>query len=289
MIIKDFPLIGFTLFSQLSVGALILYNLIIFLPTYRNRAHLPAQFKTIPVLAFLFALIAVFISVFHLGKPFRALNTLENLSTSWLSREIFILIIYVFFSGLFTFFILKMNDWKRLILLTINLATISGVVLIFTMSKIYSSMPIPAWHPVFTLLNFTAVTLTLGGVFLLLFQIRRGSWSGQKSLAWIIGIVMLLEVVSIPIFLSYLDHNSNASQLSLKILLDDFNLVFYFRLGFQILSLGFIFMTIFNIRSDTDKCKKLMWPAMAAASFIFISEFLGRVLFYAIEVPIGSL
>ncbi len=287
MIIKDIPLIGFTLFCQLSVGTLILYNFIVFLPTFRNKTHFPAQFRTIPVMASLFALIAVFISIFHLGKPFRALNALENLSSSWLSKEIFLLIVYLFFTGLFTLLIFTISEWKRLILIFLNLSTISGIVLIFTMSRIYSSLPIPVWQPVFTFLNFIAATLAMGGIFLLLFQIKKGSLSGQQSLAWISGIVLLLEILFIPIFFSYLDQNSTASQLSLKLLLEDYTLVFYFRLAFQILSLGFIFLSILNIRSNTNECKKLMWPALVAACCIFANEILGRILFYAIEVPFG--
>ncbi len=289
MISQNIPLIGFTLFSQLSVGALILYNLIIFLPTFRNKTHRPSQFKTIPIMVLGFILIAVLFSVFHLGKPFKALNTLENISSSWLSREIMILVAYFAFSGIFTLFIFTMSDWKRLMLVTLNLATFSGIILIFTMSRIYSSLPIPAWQAIFTFLNFVAATLSLGAALLLMIQIKKGSLSGQQSLAWILGIVLFLEILFIPVFLSYLDQNSTASQLSLKLLLEDFSLIFYLRLGFQILSLAFIFKAIYNIRSDTDENKKLIWPVIGAACCIFFNEILGRILFYAIEVPFGGL
>ncbi len=289
MISKDIPLIGFTLFCQLSVGTLILYNLIIFLPTFRNKSHLPSHFKAIPVLAFAFAIIAVLFSVFHLGRPVKAVLTLENMSSSWLSREIFMMMIYLFFSGLFTLFIFVMSGWKRLMLVMLNLATISGIILIFFMSRIYSSMPIPAWQSLFNFLNFAATTLATGGILLLLIQIQSGSLSGQQSLAWILGIVLLLEILFIPIFLSYLDQNSHASQLSLKLLLEDYTLIFYFRLGFQLLSLGLISIAIVNIRSDTDRCKRLLWPVIGGTFFIFLNEIFGRILFYAIEVPLGSL
>lgn len=289
MIAQNIPLIGFTLFCQLSVGTLILYNLIIFLPTFRNKNRRPSQFKTILIIVLGFILIAVLFSVFHLGKPFRALNTLENISSSWLSREIFMLAAYSFFSALFTLFIFTISDWKRLILVTINLATFTGIVLIFTMSRIYSSLPIPAWQAIFTLMNFVAASLSLGAALLLMIQIKKGSLSGQQSLTWILGIVLVLEILFIPIFLSYLDQNSTASQLSLKLLLEDFSLIFYLRLGFQILSLAFIFKAIYNIRSDTNENKKLIWPVIGAACCIFSNEILGRILFYTIEVPFGCL
>lgn len=289
MINNDIPLIGFTLLSQMSAGMIVLYNLIVFLPTYRNKGRLPAQFKTIPVFALALALLAVIFSVFHLGKPLRAMNALENLGSSWLSREILILIIYLLTTGLFTLSIFVLSEWKRLMLILLNLATISAIVLIFIMSRIYSSLPVPAWQPIFTFLNFVAASLSLGGILLLLIQIQKGSLSGQRSLAWILGIVLILEILFIPVFLTYLDHNSLTSQISLKLLLEEFTLVFYFRLGFQILSLGFIFMSILNIRSKTDENKKLMWPVIGAACCILINEVLGRILFYAIEVPLGGL
>jgi len=111
MISKDIPLIGFTILCQLSVGALILYNFVVFLPTFRNNTHLPSRFKTIPILAVSFALISVVFSLFHLGKPLRALSTFDNLSTSWLSREILMLVAYLLFSGLFTFFLFVKSKW----------------------------------------------------------------------------------------------------------------------------------------------------------------------------------
>lgn len=289
MIRQDIPLIGFTLLSQLSVGALILYNLIVYLPTYRNKTHLPSQFKTIPVLVFTFAVISVMFSVFHMGRPLKALNTLDNLSSSWLSREILMIITYLLLSGLFTLFLFIKSEWKRLGLVLLNLATVSGIVLIFTMSRIYSSLPIPVWQPIFTFLNFVATTLALGGGLMLIMQIQIGSLSGQQSLAWILGIVLLLEIIFIPIFLSYLDQNSTASQLSLKLLLKDFTLFFYLRLGFQILSIGSISLAIIGIRSNTAEFKKLFWPVIGATCFIFLNEIMGRILFYAIEVPFGSM
>ena len=150
MISKDVPLIGFTLFSQLSLGALILYNFIVYLPTFRNKTHLPARFKTIPVLVFAFALIAVILSVFHLGQPLKALKTLDNISSSWLSKEVLMLMVYLLFSGLFVLFLFFKSDWKRMGWILLNIATVSGMVLIFIMSRIYSSLPIPVWQPTFT-------------------------------------------------------------------------------------------------------------------------------------------
>lgn len=289
MISKEIPLIGFTLFSQLSVGILILYNFVIFLPTFRNKGIHPAQFKTIPVLSFIFLAVSVIFSLTHLGKPVRALNSLDNISTSWLSREILMLILYFVSSSLFILSIFILKEWKRLMLALLNIASVCGILLIFSMSKIYSSVPVPLWHPAFTFLNFLAATVTMGGILLLIVQIRHGGWSGQQSLAWIVTVVLILEIIFIPIFLAYLDRNSMESQLSLKLILEDFSLIFYFRLVFQILSIVFIVIALYNIRSYTDKDKKLLGPVLAAASFIFLNEIFGRFLFYLANVSTGSL
>lgn len=289
MISQDIPLIGFSLFCQLSVGALILYNFIVYLPTFRNKTRLPARFKTIPVLIFIFALAAVFFSVFHLGKPFRALNSLDNISSSWLSKEVLMLIIYLLFTGLFVLLLVYKSDWKRMGWIFLNLATVSGMILIFIMSRIYSSLPIPVWQPTFTFLNFVAATLTLGSGFMLLMHIKKGSLSGQHSLTWILGLVLLLEIIFIPIFLTYLDQNSDASRQSLYLLLENFKIVFYLRLGFQILSLGLLSMAIIALRSSSSNYKKLFWTVIGATCFVFLNEILGRILFYTIEVPLGGL
>jgi len=289
MISKDIPLIGFTIFCQLSVGAILLYNFIVFLPTYRNKSHQPPQFKTIPFLVFTLAVVSVLFATFHLGHPLKAFRTLDNLSSSWLSREILVLIFYVFGLILFNLVLFFKGEWPRVSLILLNFTTLTGIILVYTMSRIYSAMPIPAWQPVFTLLNFIAATLTMGGGLMLLMNIQKGSLSVQQSLAWIIGIVLLMEIIFIPIFLSYLDQNSITSQLSLKILLEDYSLIFYFRLAFQLVSLGFISLTIVGIRSDIPVFKKFYWPVIGAALFIFLNEIFGRILFYGVDVPIGSL
>ena len=289
MISQEIPLIGFTLFSQLSVGALILYNFLVFLPIFRNKGIHPAKFKTIPVLSFIFLGISIVFALFHLGKPLRALNSLDNFATSWLSREILMVLLYFICSALFILSIYMLKEWKRLMLLLLNLTSLAGFILIYSMARIYSSMPVPLWEPTFTFLNFLASTFSLGGILLLLVQIRHGSWSGQQSLAWIVALVLFLEIIFIPIFLTYLEQNSMESKLSLKVLLEDYGVIFYLRLACQVLSLVFMIKAVYNIRSYTDDNRRLFLPVIAAACFIFMNEIFGRILFYVAEVGVGSL
>lgn len=289
MFSSTLPLVGFTILMQVSAGGTALYYLTSFLPLYRNKSRLPLGHKFIPLIFLALAILGVLISLLHLGHPGKALNTLENLKSSWLSREILMTILYLGFSGIFTMILFIKPEWKRACHLFIILSIISGIALIYTMSGVYSAMPVPAWHALFTFLNFFAASITMGGAVLLLLQIPNGSWSGQRSLAWIIGIVMILEIMFIPVFLSYLDNNSQASQLSLKLLLEDNNLVFYFRLGLQLAALGLISLAVINIKSFTDQGNKLLWPVIGTTICIIFSEILGRALFYLIEVPLGSL
>jgi len=289
MIVKDIPLIGFTLLSQMSAGLLVLYNIMVFLPTFRNKGRMPAWFKTIPLTAFILGISAMIFSIFHLGHPLKAAQSLNNLSSSWLSREILFMLLFLFFNGSYVFMIFRMSEWKRLMLVFLNLGSLLGIVLVYSMSRVYTDLPVPAWQPIFTFLNFSASAIATGGIVLLLFLTQKGSLSAQRSLSWILAIIFLLEIAAIPVFLSYLDQNSLTSQQSLKILLDDYGIIFYIRLAFQVLSLVFIFTAILNLKSNIDENKKLLWPVIMASACIFLSEISGRILFYAVVVPLGGL
>ena len=94
-------LIAFTLISQLVAGTSIIYAFLFFIR--RNEiSGISSGFnpKTPELLLIIALLAAIFISLFHLGNIGKAVNALNNLDSSWISREILSLLLLAFGLGL---------------------------------------------------------------------------------------------------------------------------------------------------------------------------------------------
>jgi anaerobic dimethyl sulfoxide reductase subunit C (anchor subunit) len=103
-------------------------------------------------------MMAMFLSLFHLGKPFRAYRAMTNLPVSWLSWEIFLSA---------AFLILWVAVYWMDISGTVNLyllgaAALAGLMNVISMSNIYSSTGRPGWKGIGTYLDFLGSMIVLG-------------------------------------------------------------------------------------------------------------------------------
>ena len=88
MFAEEWPLMMFTLVSQLAIGSFLMLVLVRSLLTKQDpqgAAKLTNPgFKAVGVLM----VVALLLSLFHLGTPTGAYRSILNLKSSWLSREI---------------------------------------------------------------------------------------------------------------------------------------------------------------------------------------------------------
>lgn len=166
MNLHELPMIIFTVFAQMSVGAFVALGVInvVGTPKYGRetieRVTDPAIYAIGPTLVF--GLIA---SMFHMNDITNTLNVLRNWDTSWLSREI---ILGVGFAGLG--FLFAIMQWFKIASHTIRqaialLAAIVGLGLVYSMSMIYASVEtIPAWNTWSVPVQFFATTFLLGAL-----------------------------------------------------------------------------------------------------------------------------
>lgn len=88
MFAEEWPLLMFTLFMQLAVGSYIFLVIIRSLTIKTDKEKSLKMTKTGMTLVGPTIIIALILSVFHLGSPFEAYRSIGNLGSSWLSREI---------------------------------------------------------------------------------------------------------------------------------------------------------------------------------------------------------
>lgn len=156
---KEWPLIANTILAQIAGGLFIflaLDRLILSGVSQELTMHLTGGLAVVgPII-----ILAMFLSLFHLGKPFRAYRAMANLPSSWLSWEIF-------FSGAFLvlwavgYWMDKSGSFSPYLL---GAAALVGLLNVISMSNIYSSTGRPGWKGAGTYLEFLGSMVIFGSV-----------------------------------------------------------------------------------------------------------------------------
>ncbi|WP_272659306.1 dimethyl sulfoxide reductase anchor subunit family protein [Providencia sp. PROV113] len=166
--------------------------------------------------ACVFAGIGLLSSITHLGVPLNAPNSLLNIFSSWLSREVVFTATYFAFLGL-TFLWLWLK--KELSYLLLGLAIIAGLCDVYAMASIYRYTSMLTWMNDNTYLMFYGTMFTAGaaGYYLLINLLLRfniGAVETQIStrglwMLWaVIGVSLLVRLAYQPTYESYLVHTS---------------------------------------------------------------------------------
>ncbi|MBM7854111.1 anaerobic dimethyl sulfoxide reductase subunit C (anchor subunit) [Desulfohalotomaculum tongense] len=268
----EWPLIIFTLAMQAAAGVCLWT---VYFETKKNGA----DFRLSTPVALGLSAVAMIVSLFHLGTPVKAINSLSNLSNSWLSREIL-------FSGTFltllavSVFLQRANlKNERLKKFCTYLNGIAGCLVVFSMAMVYMNSIKPAWESWNTLVDFYATALVLGGVILVMSSRKE---MGDKLLGMnlILVVVVLLQIALLPNFLVGLGAGNAAAQASVKLIHDDYGAIMFLR--WLLVLGGMILMLLSQVRKKQD-----MGCLYMAAAALVAGQVMGRYLFYAVGVATG--
>lgn len=165
MNIHELPMIIFTVVAQMSVGAFWALGAIQLLGRAR-KISVPALDRITDVAMYAVGplLVAGFIAAFfHLNDPFHAIYTMNNLGSSWLSRELLAGVLFGGFGAAFA--IAQWFGWfsRGLREVLAVLTALSGLFLIVAMAGVYySTVTIPAWNTIAVPVFFFASALFTG-------------------------------------------------------------------------------------------------------------------------------
>ncbi len=277
---EEWPLMTFTLLSQLAVGTFIVLMLV--------KASIGNQdLQVSKALSFGFTavgpvtLLALIFSVFHLGDPLGAPRSILNLGSSWLSREILT-------SG--GFFVLWFAFWwlsrKGKVSSALGWITaLVGLAAIFSMSHIYSSSIRPAWDNTNTYIAFFGATLAmgvLGAVSAVVCGMKGSSFSEAltktlKSMSYIGAAAVVLPLVYLPVFISGLNAGGATAEASAKILTGSMGML----AGRGILSVLGVAILLYALNKGAKARSLSTSTIYLALILVLVGEFLGRYLFYA--------
>ena len=282
MFSEEWPLLLFTLFTQLAVGSYIFFVAIRTCnkidKTVCIRMTKMGMTLVGPVM-----LIALVLSVFHLGTPFGAYRAILNLDSSWLSREIL-------FAGLFFalwivgFLLERAGKWSQA-LGWVN--SIVGLGAIYSMASIYAFSIMPAWSNLNTYLAFFGTTIVFGATsasLLILMNKEEKSESVMNVLkvtGIIGGLAIVLQLIYLPIYSSGLTMEGTAGMESATLIASNYVFPTIIRWVLSIAGVGILVYALF--RKTKGSYLNFVY---AALTLVIIGEFMGRYLFYATGVPI---
>ena len=203
--LKEWPLVAFTILGQMAVGVCLLVVLPLSLYAGSHFFWTMARDTMLVFLTLVFGLLAAAaaLSFFHLHHPFRARRVLTNLRTSWLSREI--LFELVFMALIALAFALVWTDHTAGLFFNAVLAaaSIAGILFLISMTKLYMLSTLPVWNLAYTPLSFAATTLNLGALLTALVLWARSGFGyysgGLLGLSFVLVVCeFVLAVLALP-------------------------------------------------------------------------------------------
>jgi anaerobic dimethyl sulfoxide reductase subunit C (anchor subunit) len=163
MIISFWPLVAFTLLIQMGAGAFVITETVLQFFSRRFDAeivHTPRLLGRAVV--FICSALAVILSFFHLGSPFRAVFSLRNLSASWLSREILLLLFFLGLTAVCALLAFLKKRSSLILQIPVWGGGLAGLLLIGAMSAVYMLPTVPVWKSLLTPASYLLTSFLLG-------------------------------------------------------------------------------------------------------------------------------
>ncbi len=302
MIGKDWALVAFTLLSQMAVGA---FLIVWFTHLVARRMASDEEVKKLCNGALIgvgpIVVLSLLLSLFHLGFPLNAWLAISNLGSSWLSREIFFAVAF----GVM-WFVCAFMEWRgfgseQLRGVWAGLTAVVGLLLVFSSSVAYMLPTRPAWNNASTPLFFFSTTFLLGALaaatIFAIYYLRSGKNSETQTAlvkmaltnaSVVVVAVILIQILALGLQVALLIGGSVQAQASAQLLLSTNAVWLWLRVLVGIV-LGLIagvlvWRTLVNAKGVPATVTNLVFLAFV---LVAVGEILGRMLFYAIVVPVS--
>lgn len=289
MFYEEWPLMTFTVLSQLAIGIFIVLWFIHEMKAKSAEGSVSLSVMKKGLLAVPFIMgISLLFSLFHLGTPMGAYRSILNFSSSWLSREIIFAGVFFLLAVVTFYYYAKKQSFNRVLALITSLI---GLVSVFSMASLYSASIRPAWDHSYTFITFFGTTLLMG-IMGAIFIISLG-FKGQSSLPLFQGIVkkccilaaiiIIAQLAYLPVYMSSLASGGAVSEQSMQLLTENYAILFAAK---WILAIIGTVLLIYVMKSK--KVPAVMSSILLMAFvLVFAGEFIGRYVFYGIGVSMG--
>lgn len=304
----------FTVFSQMSVGALIALVIADFLAKDKDQLKFfeTGAWVSVPV-----AVVALIGILSHEARPIQAMMTMLNhVATSWLSREVLALTIFVILAVIYTVMWLLHPDYGSLKWFPIFpaivgklsilrkpvglLAAVVGLGFLWVNATSYLMITLPAWNQPSTFLFFLATALAgmaaTAAVLSVKYLMKKGVEQPFSTFLWIVAAIAVVMAI-VAGFAVYSNINAlgvpaatEAAQLAQQASLAKYDEANTFLMLRVVIGIGLVLVSVIGLAVALMK-KSLSLASMLAIAlfaFAFIGEMLGRYIFFETIVNIGE-
>lgn len=272
----EFPLVFFTVLSQLAAGAAVT---LVLLDYFTDKIEFSSGKKATLTILIVTGL-SMGISLLHLGTPLNAYRALTHLGSSWLSREVALFSLLAAMLLLYYFQWKDNNPLRKQIGLGIAVIAIVGVL---SSGMVYVLPAVPAWNNFSTILFFLLTSVVLGPLFLLAF-LKTKDDTGFSGLVKLSGMALVASFLCFLVYVSALLSGSGESALTGANMAGDAFFLLRVLLNW-ILPLG-LFVWIMA------KKKVIEYKfVISLFALVLIGELIGRYLFYysAVALKVAGL
>ena len=285
---RDWSLVLFTTFSQWSVGIILCITLLGYFDAETGLSvNRELSIRNPVLLALVLVGVAMLVSFLHLGTPSNAPKALNNLSGSWLSREILAMGVYLvcLLTVLVLGWINSSVEYLNYVLLVVSVA---GLVFLWMMARIYMIPTIPPWNSWYTPVSFVSAALCLGLLtFLIMDYATLINAGAQTSKMFAVALIVILFVEIVwEIFRQFQLKNINTGIDKQVFDRGNFSRISVLRTGMLIFA--FMAILIIILVNPTllvgNERHGLMYLLFA---LVAVQEFIGRLLFYSSYFRIG--
>jgi anaerobic dimethyl sulfoxide reductase subunit C (anchor subunit) len=305
---REWALIIFTILAQMSVGSFIVLGAMHFYAQRKagmeeaDRLADRALLAVVPTLG-----LGMLASFFHLGNPFNGYLSVLGLGSSWISREIFLGVV---FAAVATLFVImqwfKMSTFRNRNIVA-AVGVVVGLLFIASMSMAYSLKTVPAWNSIFTPISFFTTTFLLGVLAMGAALVANYAFVKNKNpncaeaqctllrdvLRWVaLAAIALLgiEFLVAPVQIASLSASGSAvAAQSVANIAGMYMPVFVLRLALVFIGAGVLAVFVYGNAASAGREKIMGNLTYLAFVLVLVSEVLGRFLFYASFSKIGML
>jgi formate dehydrogenase iron-sulfur subunit len=174
------PLVFMLVFTQMSVGALVVDQLLSWFPAPGGADSIAGARAVQSAAAFFLGLLGLAASILHLGRPQYAFRAIIGLRTSWLSREILAFGLFALVATVYAALpwlpLLGASSSEGFRRVMGGLVAASGIAGVFCSVMIYASTRRPFWSAPRTGLKFLLTSAILGLPTALLIWLIAAAW-----------------------------------------------------------------------------------------------------------------
>lgn len=285
---NEWPLVFFSLLSQLSMGIMLAgLVVILFIRNHELTANTELK-RLVTFIAMAGMAVALVLSFMHLAKPLHSVYALGNMDSSFLSREILLVSLFLFSLAVawtsVRFGIPSPGSFNFLYLA----ALVTGILLVWVMARLYMIPTVPAWNTPLTIVKFFNSGLLLGSgamIVAVIFLHAKGIEIFRVQqvvtiLFYLMAIGIFVHLLTALIPVATPENMSSSFPMPVIPFAWKAARLLFLMLGFSLLAWwypGFVSMT----------SRGAPFWAYLAFLLLFLSEICGRYIFYASYYRVG--